>query len=154
MIFLIASIIIFYAICFIVPRRLTWIEILVVTWFGQYFETMTNVFLDLKYDLYGYSNHGVDWLALLPLIGIYPPLNYLVLSLFPAGKGVVRIVIYLLAWDAFAILYEQLAIHNKIFYYNGWKWWYSAIVYPFIFLALWYHLKLTKWIISKSFARM
>lgn len=151
MVFCFVSIILFFVICFLVPRRLSWIEILTTTWFGLYFEVMTNVFLDLKYDLYGYFNKGVDWAALVPLVGIYPILNYLVLNLYPEGKGFIRISAYLLAWDAFSILYEAISIQNHVFYYNGWKWWYSAIAYPPILLILWYHLRFVKWVISKSF---
>jgi hypothetical protein len=111
---------------------------------------MTNVFFDLKYDLYGYFDKGVDWLALIPLLGIYPSINYLFLNFFPEGKGFTRIFIYLLSWDAFALVYEALSRKSNFFYYNGWKWWYSAILYPPILLILWYHLKLTRKLIRKS----
>lgn len=147
---LIVSVVVVYAACFLIPRRLTWIEVLAATLFGLYFECMTNIFLDLKYDLYGYFNKGVDWQTLIALLGLYPSLNYLLLNLYPAGKGFLRITAYLLAWDAFSVLYEQLSRQTGVFYYNGWTWWYSAVLYPFIFLILWYHLKFTRWVISKS----
>ncbi|NRF91489.1 hypothetical protein HQN89_10705 [Paenibacillus frigoriresistens] len=149
MVFLIISIIVLYGICFFVTRRLTWIEILTITWFGLYFETITDTYLDLKYDLYGYFNKGPDWASLIPLFGVFPPLNYLIMNFFPAKNEVARITIYLLAWDAFSIGYELLTIKYGVFYYNGWKWWYSAIVYPPIFLTLWYHLKFTRLLIKK-----
>lgn len=146
MVFLIISIIVFYSICLLVTRRLTWIEILATTWFGLYFEAMTNVYLDLKYDLYGYFNKGVDWHALIPLLGIYPPLNYLILNFYPEGRGFLLITAYLLTWDLFSVIYELLSINAGVFYHNGWQWWYSAIVYPPIFLILWYHLKFVRWL--------
>lgn len=150
MVFLIGSIVVVYLISFVVPRRLSWIEILVTTWFGLYFEAMVNIYLDLKYDLYGYFQKGVDWITLLPLLGIYPPLSYLVLNFFPAGKGFFRIALYLLAWDALAVAYEYIAIQNGVFYYNGWIWWYSAILYPPIFLTLWFHLVFARKLIKKN----
>jgi len=150
MLLLICSTILAFLFSFVAPRRLSWIEILVTTWFGLYFEAMVNIFLDLKYDLYGYFEKGVDWISLLPLLGMYPPLNYLVLNLFPSGKGIIRIALYLIIWDAFSVAYEQLAIRCGVFYYNGWTWWYSAIVYPPIFLALRFHLHLAQTLIRKS----
>lgn len=150
MLFLISSIILALFFSFVAPRRLSWIEILVTTWFGLYFEAMVNIFLDLKYDLYGYFKKGVDWVTLVPLLGIYPPLSYLVLNFFPTGKGIIRIAIYLIFWDAISVAYEQFAIRYGVFYYNGWTWWYSAILYPPIFIALRLHLAIARMLIRKS----
>ncbi|CAG7604862.1 hypothetical protein PAESOLCIP111_00745 [Paenibacillus solanacearum] len=150
MVFLMISVVVFYTACFFVPRRLSWIEVLTTTLFGLYFETMTNIFLDLKYDLYGYFNKGVDTKTLIALLGVYPALNYLLLNLYPAGKGFLQVMVYLLAWDAFSILYEAISIKTGVFYYNGWTWWYSAIAYPPIFLILWYNLRFIRWVLKKS----
>ncbi|WP_425353921.1 CBO0543 family protein [Cohnella thailandensis] len=137
-------------ICFLVPRRLSWIEILVTTLFGLYFEALVNVYLDLKYDLYGVFNKGVDWAGLIPHFGMYPALSYLVLNFYPRDKNITRIIVYLLAWTIFSVAYECISRATDVLYYNGWRWWYSAIVYPLIFLILWYNLKFTRWVIKKS----
>jgi hypothetical protein len=153
MIFLIMSIIFFNLFCFLVPKRLTWIEIVTTTWFGMFFELIVNVYLDLKYDLYGYFNKGVDWETLIIIFGVFPQLNYLVLNFYPYSKGLMRLLIYLLTWDILAVGYEQLSILAGFFYYNGWKWWYSAIAYPPIILILGYNLRFIRWIISISRSR-
>lgn len=150
MLFFIVSIIVLNIICFLVPRRLSWIEILASTWFGLYFEAIVNIFLDLKYDLYGYFHKGVDWASLFPLFGVFPAFNYLILNFYPRNKGSIQTIVYLLVWTAISVIYETVSIMTGGFYYNGWTWWYSAIAYPFVILILWYNLELIRWVVKKS----
>ncbi|MBO7744553.1 hypothetical protein I8J29_10120 [Paenibacillus sp. MWE-103] len=144
MTFLIVSIVILFALIFLAPRRLSRIEILTSTLFGLYFESTVNIFLDLDYDLYGYFHKGVDAITMVVLLGVYPALNYLLLNFYPEGRGAPRVFAYLLAWDAFSVAYELLSIHYGIFYYNGWHWWYSALVYVPLFLSLRWQILFTR----------
>lgn len=149
MIFLIFSIVIINGLCFLLPRRLTWGEIIVTAWFGLYFEAIVNIYLDVKFDLYGYYTKGVDWKSLLPILGLYPALNYLVLNFYPSKSSKWIVITYLLAWDFFSVVYEVLSIKFGFFYHNGWTNWLSALVYPFLFYVLWLHLKFYRWAIRK-----
>jgi hypothetical protein len=135
-IFLVLSVIVFNLITILIPKRISGVEILTTTLFSLYLETMTNVFLDLKYDLYGYFNKGVDWEALIYILGIYAPVNIVFLNYFPYKKKILNKVIYILGWSVFAYMYELLFLWSGTFYYNGWKYWYSIIIYPILYIIL------------------
>ena len=136
MIFLVLSVIVFNLITILIPKRISRVEILTTTLFSLYLETMTNVFLDLKYDLYGYFNKGVDWEALIYILGIYAPVNIGFLNYFPYKRKILNKVIYILGWSVFAYIYELLFLWSGTFYYNGWKYWYSIIIYPILYIIL------------------
>lgn len=136
MLFLIFSVIVFNLIALLIPKRISGIEILTTTLFSLYLETMTNVFLDLKYDLYGYFTKGVNWESLLFVICIYAPINIVFLNYFPYKMQLLSKAIYILGWSVFAYIYELLFLWSGTFYYNGWKFWYSIIIYPILYLIL------------------
>ncbi|WP_235252682.1 hypothetical protein [Niallia circulans] len=58
-------VILFNAIAYFIPKRLTAIELLTTTLFATFLQLVTDTFLDLKYDLYGYFRIGVDWESLI-----------------------------------------------------------------------------------------
>jgi hypothetical protein len=94
-IFLILSVIVFNLVALLIPKRISGIEILTTSLFSLYLETMTNVFLDLKYDLYGYFTKGVNWESLLYILGIYAPVNIVFLNYFPYKKQLFSKAIYI-----------------------------------------------------------
>ncbi|GAY78630.1 hypothetical protein NBRC111894_4184 [Sporolactobacillus inulinus] len=83
MLFLIFTVIIFNGLVVFAPKKLSAIEIIVTTLFAMYLEAIVDIYLDLKYDLFGYFFKGVDWRSLLYLFGIYPAINLLFLNFFP-----------------------------------------------------------------------
>lgn len=103
--------------------------------FALYLELNANVFLDFKYNLYGYFHKGVDWVGML-YIGIYVPVNIVYLNFFPYRKAFVRKLVYILGWTIFSGIYELLFLWTKTFYYQGWMIWFSLIIYPFLFVFL------------------
>ena len=58
-------VILFNAIAYFIPKRLTAIELFTTTLFVTFLQLVTDTFLDLKYDLYGYFRIGVDWESLI-----------------------------------------------------------------------------------------
>ncbi|MEK4870675.1 MULTISPECIES: hypothetical protein [Bacillaceae] len=54
MLVLILIVILFNGIAFFIPKRLTPIEMLTTTLFAMFLQLITDTYLDLKYDLYGY----------------------------------------------------------------------------------------------------
>ncbi|WP_040203400.1 CBO0543 family protein [Neobacillus jeddahensis] len=149
MIFLILLVIVFNLIAILIPKRISGIEILTTTLFSLYLETMANVFLDLKYDLYGYFTKGVNWASLLYVLGVYPPVNIVYLNYFPYKKQLLRKVVYILLWSVFAYIFEFLFLKTGTFYYNGWKFWYSVIIYPLLYLILVGFHKFVKYLLSR-----
>ncbi|WP_449620450.1 CBO0543 family protein [Robertmurraya sp. Marseille-Q9965] len=136
MLLLIFSVIAFCAIAIFVPKRISGIEIVTTTLFALYLETMTNVFLDIKYHLYGYFTQGVNWKTLLYAIFIYGPVSIVFLNYFPYKKKFKSKIIYIAAWSIFAYVYEILFLWSGTFYYHGWKFWYSVILYPILYVIL------------------
>ncbi|MDQ0201856.1 CBO0543 family protein [Neobacillus ginsengisoli] len=136
MVFLILSVIIFNLIAIFIPKRISGIEILTTTLFSSFLELIANILWDLKYDLYGYFNKGVDFKGFIFVFGIYPAINIVFLNFFPFKKNMIRKVIYISCWSLFANIYELLFLWSKTFYYNGWKFWYSIIIYPILYIIL------------------
>ncbi|PQP88391.1 hypothetical protein CPT76_08430 [Paenibacillus sp. AR247] len=99
---------------------------------------------DLHYDLYGYLSPGFQWLSMLAIIMYFPSVSFLFLNFFPFHKRMRFKMIYIIVWSVFSTSFEWLTLQTDFFYYNGWKLWYSAVLYPFIFLILVYNLKLVR----------
>ncbi|WP_420819872.1 CBO0543 family protein [Paenibacillus favisporus] len=129
---------------FSVPKSLNRIEIYATSFFAYAFGLTTDVVLDLHYDLYGYLLPGFQWLSMLAIIMYFPSVSFLFLNFFPFHKRMWSKIIYILAWSAFSISFEWLTLQTDFFYYNGWKLWYSAVLYPFIFFILVCNLKLVR----------
>jgi hypothetical protein len=129
---------------FSVPKNLSKIEIYATSFFAYAFGFTTDVVFDLHYHLYGYFHPGFQWLTLLAIIMYFPSISFLFLNFFPIHKRMLSKITYILVWTAFSTGFEWLTLQTEFFYYNGWKLWYSAILYPFIFLALISNLKLVR----------
>lgn len=149
MIFLVFSVITFCSIAIFVRKRISGIEILTTTIFALYLETMTNVFLDLKYNLYGYFTEGVNWETLLYAIFIYAPVSIVFLNYFPYKNKFLSKAIYISVWSVFAYVYEILFLWSGTFYYDGWKFWYSVILYPILYIVLASFHKYVKYLLRK-----
>ncbi|UJZ87683.1 hypothetical protein L3V65_01160 [Heyndrickxia coagulans] len=147
MVFLIILMIVLNLFAFLMPKKFSGAEMLCTTLFAMCLELIVNLFLDLKYDLFGYFTKGVDWKALCYLFGIYPAINITFINFCP-NRFRTRFL-YIAGWTIVAMVFEFLFIMTGTFYYNGWKPVYSAIAYPILFciLALFYkivHLLLLK----------
>lgn len=128
------------------PKRLTRIEIYATSFFSLFYGKTVDEILDLKKNFYGYFGKGLQYIGLVMQFLIYPTVNLLFLNYFPHKLR--NRILYILGWSVFSILFEQLTRKKKFFYYTKWKWWYSALLYPFIFttlfLNLWFVRKLIK----------
>lgn len=149
MIFLIITVILFNLITIFIPKRISGIEIVTTTLFAESLQVLVDTFLDLKYNLYGYFVKGVDWRTLIYIIGIFPAVNIIFLNFYPKNQTIKKIF-YIIGWTIFAILFEIGFLWSGTFYYNGWKLWYSAFIYPFLFLSLVLFHKFTCYLIKKG----
>lgn len=149
MLFLILSVIFFSLISICIPKRISGIEMLSTVLFSYVLETLGDYILDLIYHLYGYFKKGPEWESLIYVFGIYPAINIIFLNFFPHEKGLSRKILYIGLWVLFAGFYEMLFLWSKTFYYNGWKIWYSLILYPFLYLTLVSFQNFTLYLIGK-----
>lgn len=105
---------------------------------------LADMYLDVKLDLYGFFQKGIDWSYLPILLIDYSAANILFLRFFPYKKTIIKKMIYILGWSLGSLAFEQIALHTDLFYYNGWKWWSSAIAYPFLYFVLYGNLLITR----------
>lgn len=150
MLILISTVIIFNLIAFLIPKRLSPMVLLATTLFAMYLQLITDVYLGLKYQLYGYFNKGVNWSTLIYAFGIYPAINVVFLNYYPYGKKIYKHAIYILSWSILAMGYETLFIWTGTFYLNGWKQFYSLLVYPILYIILMVFHKISVKFIIKS----
>lgn len=150
MFFLIVMVILFNAIAYFIPKRLTPIEILTTTLFATLLQLLTDTYLSLKYDYYGYFDKGPDWATIIYIIGIYPAINVIFLNFFPYKNSLMKKIVYIFIWGVIAMVYETLFIWSGTFYLNGWKQAYSIFTYPVLYVILMLFHKFMVKIIDKS----
>jgi hypothetical protein len=136
MIFTLISAFIFMVIAYFIHKRISYVEMYTVILFSAVFQLIVDILLEFKYELYGYFDKGVDYQTFIFIFMIYPPLTVIFLNYFPLGRGSIILSLYFLGWVIFAIVYEYLAVQVGAFYYTNWKLWYSAIIYPFVYLLI------------------
>jgi hypothetical protein len=128
--------IIFNLIAFVAPKRISKVEIYATCFFAYAYGLTTDLIFDMHYDLYGYFQKGFQWIGLLGIILYFPSISLLFLNFYPVGKRVIIKALYIILWSLFSVTFEWISLHTGFFYYNGWKLWYSAILYPIIFSVL------------------
>ncbi|MBP1948648.1 CBO0543 family protein [Virgibacillus litoralis] len=144
MIFLLVSVAVFNLAAILIPKNISWIEIYGTILISIVLHLLIDTFLDLKYDLYGYFDKGVDFKTLIFTFGIYPAVNIIIVNLYPLVHGILSKSLYILILTIFALSYEVALLNVNIFYHNEWRLWYSAIVYPFLLILLFLNRKLLK----------
>jgi hypothetical protein len=148
--FAILSALIFSLYSFIMPKKLTPIEIFSTIFFALTLQDNVDIFLGLKLNLYGYFTNGPQWQTLIIIIGIYPAINTIFLNYYPIHMKTLYKLGYILIWSEFAVLYEFAAVKTGYFYHNGWTYWYSAFCYPFLFYLLVIVLKVIRKLVRES----
>jgi hypothetical protein len=116
----------------VMQKRLPTIYYYATVLFALIFEATVNIFLDLKLDLYGFFRHGIDWEYLCLLVGIIPQANLIFINYYPFAGGTFQKTRYILAAAILFTIWEWITSFTWVFYYNGWKPWYSLLCYPVI----------------------
>jgi len=140
----------FWLIIIFSKKHLSLLEMYTTSFFSLYFESICNIFLDLKYDYFGYFRKGADWSILPILFFMYPAVNILFLNFFPFQYSILKKILYIGICSMISIMFEWLFLHTSFFYYNGWKLLYSALLYPVIFIILLSNLSLIRMLYKKS----
>ena len=152
--FLILTVIVLNVVFLFMPKKLTKIEIFSTCMFALVFELIVNIYLDLKLDWYGYFKKGAQWGSVIAIFGIYPAANAIFLNYYQYMKNTVQKFIYIIGCTVFSVVYEYLATLSGYFYYHQWKLWYSAIVYPPIYIILVLVLKFVRKVINRQYERI
>jgi hypothetical protein len=144
MMFMVLTTIISILAVIFIPKRVNLSELYSTSLFAVTLASIVDIYLDIKLDLYGFFQKGPDWAYIPIFIVVYPAANILFLNLFPYNKALTKKIIYILGWSFGALLLELISLKTDLFYYRGWKWWYSASLYPFVFTLLYFNLKMIR----------
>ncbi|MDP4085520.1 MAG: CBO0543 family protein [Bacillota bacterium] len=127
------------------PKRISKLQIWSTSLFSLVIESMSDMTLDLKLNLFGYIAPGDQWSGFLPIF-LYPPINAIFLNYFPYKKTKLHKMLYIASWTVFCLAYECAALRSGFFYYSKWKLWYSALCYPVLLLMVLGNYKFTEWL--------
>lgn len=152
--FLILSVIVLNGLFWLMPKKLTAIEIFSTCMFAIVLQDNVNIYLDLKLDWYGYFTKGAQWQTLFAILGIYPASNAIFLNYYQYMKNLAQKFWYIIGCSIFAVVYEWFADKSGYFYHNQWKLWHSAIVYPFLYIILVLVLKFVRKLIHHQYKRI
>ncbi|KAA9019472.1 CBO0543 family protein [Niallia endozanthoxylica] len=137
MFYLLISVFVFNLVAFLVPKYIKKQEIYATALFSLALGLISDITLDLKYNLYGYFEKGLQLKGFLPIVGLFPASGILFLNFYPKEKSLFKKIIYIFFWVMFSLFYEWTAIKSGFFYHNKWLFLYSALIYP---VLLWMHL--------------
>lgn len=135
-------------IAYLVPKRLSKIELYTTSLFALVFGINVDMVLNFKYHLYGYFGKGFQWLGFVGEFLYFIPVSILFLNFYPFKGTNQKKLFYILAWSAGSSIIEYFVEMTHFFNYTGWKLWYSIILYPFIFLILVTHLRVVRRLIN------
>src|SRR4051794_22353354 len=121
MLYLLISIIIFNTLVYFVPKNIKKQEIYSVAFFSLLLGLLSDITFDLKYDLYGYFEKGLQLKSILAVGGLFPASGILFLNFYPIEKSLIQKIFYIVFWTGFCLFYEWTAIISGFFYHNGWN---------------------------------
>lgn len=128
----------------VMPKRISWIEMYTTSLFVMFLGSVADIYLDVKYDLYGFFTKGVDFEYLLIFIFVYPAANSVFLNFYPQSKSLAKKALYITVWVILTTLFEYISAQTEVFYYNEWKTLYSFFCYPFLYIAMVLNLKMLR----------
>jgi hypothetical protein len=131
-------------IAFLVPKRLSKIELYTTSLFALLFGINVDLVLNFKYHLYGYFGNGFQWMGFIGEFLYFIPVSILFLNYYPFKGTNQHKLFYILAWTAGSSIIEYLVERTHFFNYTGWKLWYSICIYPIVFLILVIHLRVVR----------
>lgn len=115
------TIVVLNTLAFLIPKPLPSWQLYATSIFAVMFQFSVDTYLDLKLDLYGYFNKGVDNLGFVVEYGIFPAVNILFLCGWVKRKACWDKFRYILICTCISTGYEFCALKSGYFYYNGWK---------------------------------
>lgn len=151
MLLILPTIVIFALCIYLMPKHLILIEYFTTSLMNIIIQLLTDVYFQFAFHQYGYFSRGrLDPRAWLIFFFIYPAVNIFFINFFPIMKRLSSKIIYIIGFSASSTVYEWLTLKAGAFYYTGWKLWYSALIYPFLFVLLGINLKIVQKVLAMS----
>lgn len=142
------AIFVFNVMAFTKVRHLSANQIVHIIVFTIVFQTLVDLYLDVKFHGYWYYQREIDFLSIPTLTMIIPPVNVMFLNWYPLNQPVRKQVLYIFCWTIPLLMYESLTLLPApwgYFHYGWWNLWYSAIVDPILLIILVHYYK---WILK------
>jgi hypothetical protein len=140
MITLLCTVFLLILIVIVIPKKLSLSEYYATTLFALIFNLTIDIILNIQLGYYTYFQKGADLGGYIVVYVLGPCINIIFLNFLPKNRSLILQINYVLGWSILSILYEVLiAIPSDMIVYDQWKWWLSAISYPFIFSILSFH---------------
>ncbi|PGT79782.1 CBO0543 family protein [Bacillus sp. AFS040349] len=146
----IISLLVLNTLAFLIPKRLSKIEMYSTSLFALLWGHVVDMALDLKLTLYYYYKKGLQWVDFMVPFLIYPSITILFLNFYPYNKANKSKIFYILGWSIFSITFEAIVDNTGFFTHVKWKLWHSAFIYPLLFIILLWHLKLIRKLIKNN----
>lgn len=149
-IFITISCVVFACIAFIIPKKIKLYENYATASFAVLFGLIVDTVLAVKYELYVLDSVGIQIPALIGQIVLYAATSIIILNTFPYQQSSKKKIIYIIFATIVTLMFEALSYKFGFIKYNGWKFLYSAISYPFLIPFLVIHLNFFRWIVRRS----
>jgi hypothetical protein len=147
--YLIVSAVIFMWVAWKVPKPLPPLEYYATVTTCLFIAEVTDRWTD-RYSIYEFwVRQYIDIPTTFMIFFIYAPAAVIIISLYPFNGGWIKRITYILAWSIFSSFYEWTYLKMGYLYYPTWKWWYSAISYPFLYGFMFCNLKFVQWVRDK-----
>jgi hypothetical protein len=136
--------IVFVLIFFMSHKKISKLEVYVTSLFSAFISLVGDIIMGLFFDTFYYFEKGIEGRDLIFHVIIYPATNLLFLNYFPIKEKIIIKAGYIIFWTLVSLGIEVIYVSTGIFVYQNWNFFYSAIVYPILFIILHFHLKLIR----------
>lgn len=137
------TVILVFLVALKMPRKRTRHELLATIQFALLINFVTDLYLDLKYNLYWYfDKEQIELLYLVVVLGEIAVL-VIIFNYFPLKSNTSKKFIYILCWTCVLVLLELYAVYISILHYGEWNIIYSALAYFISMYILYFVLDYT-----------
>ncbi|MGM0904424.1 MAG: CBO0543 family protein [Bacillota bacterium] len=149
-IFMYIAIFILALVVYKVPKKMKLYEIYATSLFAIVLGLLVDTVLAVKYKLYVLDKPGIQIHALIGQVILYSTASIITLNFFPFDKQVKWKVVYIFGLTLLTVAFEFLSFTYGFIKYNEWKFWYSALCYPFLIFFLVLHYEFFKWLVKRT----
>lgn len=116
--------------------------------FTAFYALSFDIIIGQIFDMYDYGpTEHIDWIDMLLEIVVNPCIAIVFLNFVP--KRMWKWSLYVAGWVGLLLCWEWAWLHFGCMRYKTWKFWYSAIAYPFLLGSLILQLKFYRYLFHK-----
>ncbi|CAG7617817.1 hypothetical protein ACFQI7_02465 [Paenibacillus allorhizosphaerae] len=130
--FVLSAVALVFIVSFLLPKRLSAIEITVIAVFSLYLsQTVDSLIAVTPFDFYDVSDSAkYEIMDIVIYYLLYPPVAYIFLHFYDRLQlNTIRLILYVIGWSLLTAFLEWLSVLCHVFTYKGWHIVYSPFVY-------------------------